>query len=116
MSCGCNKKKPHKGYVDFCETLNDPCNVTYCSPCPESDCITPMQGCAGAKDCEPIPVVPLMTREYRLCVDQNGCATRYPADCRNRFWPNFSHPRWLPCGCLYCTGSCCQKGGTNGLR
>ena len=38
----------------------------------------------------------------RLCCDQNGCCGMYPESCRNSFWPEFSHPRWLCCKDLYC--------------
>ena len=74
-----------------------------------SDQITPESGCSGQCGCEAIPEMPLCGREYRLCVDQNGCAARYPAACRNPYWPNFSHPRWLPCSSLYCSAKGCNN-------
>lgn len=51
---------------------------------------------------------------YRLCCDENGCCCMYPASCRNRFWPEFSHPRWLCCKDLYDGGGepcydCCPE-------
>lgn len=38
---------------------------------------------------------------YQLCCDENGCCCQYPAAWRNRFWPEFAHPRWLCCKELY---------------
>jgi len=95
------------------ERLTDPLmgtdQVIWYTPRQTGDCITPVSGCAETHDCTPIPAAPLCPREYRLCADQNGCATRYPADCRSLFWPDFCHPRWLPCSCLYCTRKCCTR-------
>lgn len=39
--------------------------------------------------------------EKELCCDCNGGCKCYDSDDRNDFWPHFSHPRWLPCDCLY---------------
>ncbi len=55
----------------------------------------------GRRGCAPIPIEPICPREYRLCVDANGCRAEYPVDCRDPFWPEFSHPRWLTCAELY---------------
>ena len=30
-----------------------------------------------------------------------SCSCQYPAAWRNRFWPEFAHPRWLCCKELY---------------
>lgn len=88
--------------------LTDHCSTVYYTAEHCQDHITPLQSCNSHCDCTPIPETPVCAREYRLCIDQNGCATRYPADCRSRFWPAFSHPRWLPCNALYCTGKGCR--------
>ncbi|MBC8558483.1 hypothetical protein [Fumia xinanensis] len=39
--------------------------------------------------------------KYRICCDANGCCCKYPCSCRNPFWPEFAHPRWLTCRDLY---------------
>ena len=73
-------------------------------PTVKNDCkIQPVSGCTG-KDCEWYPVEENCpdSREMRICRDQNGFCGMYPADCRNRFWPDFAHPRWLCCQDLYC--------------
>jgi hypothetical protein len=54
-------------------------------------------------------------RNIDICCDNNGCCCHYPAHCRNSFWPEFSHPRWLRCSELYngtsyenpCEQGCC---------
>ncbi len=112
MSCCNNVQDANIAAInDARSRLTDPLagssNAVYRTVNRQNECITPVRGCAQTCDCEPIPVEPLCPREYRLCTDQNGCATRYPADCRNLYWPNFAHPRWLPCNCLYCTCKCC---------
>ena len=114
MSCcsGNTSAAVNDAYNAAAETLNDNCTTVFYTPQQNRECITPTTACAETCDCQPIPEVPLCAREYRLCTDQCGCAARYPADCRNRFWPNFSHPRWLPCSCLYCTTNCCTKNNT----
>ena len=64
--------------------------------------ITPGNGCRNTPcECIPIPVDSPQT-EYEMCCDQNGCCKLYSKCCRNLFWPEFSHPRWLCCDLLYC--------------
>lgn len=48
-----------------------------------------------------IPIKSECETTYRCCCDQNGCCALFPADQRSAFWPEFSHPRWLPCKELY---------------
>lgn len=49
----------------------------------------------------------------RLCCDRNGTCCLYPESCRDGFWPEFSHPRWLCCKDLYSGenhyNSCCSE-------
>ena len=63
------------------------------------------EGCTGGCGQDPdIPVYDCTCQEevpYRLCCDENGRCCRYPANWRNSFWPEFSHPRWLCCQDLY---------------
>ncbi len=59
------------------------------------------------RDCEPIRTGACCKREYRICYDQNGCCAYFPADCRDKYWPSFAHPRWLCCKDLY-NGCPCQ--------
>lgn len=53
---------------------------------------------------------PPFTPEKRLCVnpgDDRPCIFRQ--ECRDCFWPIFTHPRWLCCETLYgcCREKCC---------
>ena len=54
------------------------------------------EGCTGGCGQDPdIPVYDCTCQEevpYRLCCDENGRCCRYPANWRNSFWPEFSHP------------------------
>lgn len=105
MACCGNRANHHGVLSDERERLRDDISsntTVFFTPSRNNERIRPVGGCCGAHNCTPIPVRPLCAREYRLCTDQNGCAAKYPADCRNLFWPNFAHPRWLPCSCLYC--------------
>ena len=82
-----------------CNTSRCRCNRSQstCSAKPVNGC----QDCSG--ECKWYPIeeteeeVPM-----RLCCDQNDCCGMYPESCRNSFWPEFSHPRWLCCKDLYC--------------
>ena len=76
------------------------------SPCGRG--VQPLSGCEGAqgRDCRPKYVGPCEKRVYRKCVNPDCTCALYPADCRNRFWPDFAKPRWLPCSDLYCSGGC----------
>lgn len=48
----------------------------------------------------------------RLCCDRDGGCCLYPERCRDGFWPEFAHPRWLCCKDLYSGenhyNSCCH--------
>ena len=59
--------------------------------------LTQVDGCSGRgeEDCG-------CDCTYRRCQDRNGFCGLYREDCRNLFWPEFSHPQWLPCNSLYC--------------
>ena len=37
----------------------------------------------------------------RICCNRDGTCCLYPEHCRDGFWPEFSHPRWLCCKDLY---------------
>lgn len=54
-------------------------------------------------DCAPIMLEPCSecARQRERCTDPNGCTGLYPVECRDGFWPSFSHPRWLCCADLY---------------
>ncbi|MCI8442838.1 MAG: hypothetical protein HFG27_09945 [Provencibacterium sp.] len=54
-------------------------------------------------DCAPILLGPSSEslRQRERCTDPNGCTGLYPVECRDGFWPSFSHPRWLCCADLY---------------
>ncbi len=105
MSC-CSRNDNAQARLRLAEDISNQCTTVFCSECKKTDSLDLRQGCENTYDCDPIPVNLIQAREYRLCTDQNGCMAQYPTDCRSRFWPTFSHPRWLPCGCLYCTGQC----------
>ena len=95
----------HASFQNTEHDLTENCNTVYQTACRQSSCITPQNSCPDAACCQPIPATPQRSREYRLCTDSDGCAAHYPTECRNLFWPDFSHPRWLPCRCLYCAGN-----------
>lgn len=72
--------------------------------------------CCGSPevDCKPIECVydsdyDENRPKYRICCNANGCCCKYPCSCRNPFWPEFAHPRWLCCRDLYNgeAESCC---------
>lgn len=114
-----------------CCSHSDSTSYTCNQPCPDLSAVTTpiavprrsperlvaTNGCCCAKDCAPILLSEECTRDYRKCSDHNGCSALYPADCRNQFWPDFSHPTWLPCHNLYCDKthgmgnehSCCRR-------
>ena len=56
----------------------------------------------------------------RICCDRDGTCCLYPEHCRDGFWPEFSHPRWLCCKDLYSGenhyDSCCQGNGSCGCE
>lgn len=71
----------------------DPCECT----------IKPINGCRGDCECKWFPVDERPAEvTMRRCCDQNGCCGMFPEKCRNIYWPDFSHPRWLCCKDLYC--------------
>lgn len=59
-------------------------------------------GCPRNSDCQWYPIEETCERKMRVCCDEDGCCGMYPEDCRNTFWPDFTHPRWLSCRELYC--------------
>lgn len=72
----------------------------------------PACGCSCGSDehcCAPRFCRPANEGEDRLqrCCDKNGCCCWYPAKCRNDFWPEFTHPRWLCCVDLYSENAGC---------
>lgn len=107
MICGCNNRARY-GCASAQARTND--NAQTANGCAvrtrANDCrIRPVSGCpTHANDCTWYPIEEECgaDRAMRICRDQNGCAGLYPADCRNTFWPDFAHPRWLCCRDLYC--------------
>lgn len=83
-----------------------------CCPLPSwkdsSEAASEEQGCEGMA-CKKESCAP----STRLCCDRDGSCCLYPARCRDGFWPEFSHPRWLCCKDLYSGenhyDSCCQE-------
>jgi len=79
--------------------------LTDCDPC----------DICGEQCCSPVACKQVIGGgNYRLCCDNSGCCCLYPASCRNKFWPEFSHPRWLCCKDLYDGGGepcydCCEE-------
>lgn len=73
-------------------------------------------GCKGVKhsccDREPTSCDPVdcdneaLERSYRVCCDRNGVCCKYSCRCRDPFWPEFAHPRWLCCAELYSGNDC----------
>ncbi len=39
--------------------------------------------------------------QFTVCCDPNGVCCFYNKCDRNKFWPEFAHPTWLPCKDLY---------------
>lgn len=56
------------------------------------------ENCCAPRCCETESTA---ENELQRCCDQNGCCCLYPAGCRNPYWPEFTHPRWLCCKDLY---------------
>ncbi|MDD6034215.1 MAG: hypothetical protein PUC47_12205 [Oscillospiraceae bacterium] len=73
----------------------------------DEDCCAPRR-CSSAHSSE---------SALRKCCDANGCCCYYPVRCRNPFWPEFTHPRWLCCTELYdgraesCHDCCAEEQG-----
>jgi len=42
--------------------------------------------------------------QLRTCCDMYRGCHQFIRCSRDRFWPNFAHPRWLPCRKLYRSG------------
>ena len=89
---GCEKCNCCNDYDDCCHD----CNRCDCDTCNKE------KTCCGMK-CQPFCCQSLATSpsSYRVCCDPNGTCCLYPCCCRNQFWPNFAHPRWLCCADLY---------------
>ena len=81
------------------------CNCNHGPTCEECK-ICPVSGCPeDSKNCEWYPIQweeDPNSRKLRLCCDESGCCGLFPEECRNTFWPDFAHPRWLCCKDLYC--------------
>lgn len=96
-SCGCGTNGGSGG--------NGP-GVCTSNPCSTSRNIAGIhadQSPAAGTDCTPIypEVSPLEQRSFRPCTDPNGCNGLFPVECRDGYWPCFTHPRWLCCRDLY---------------
>lgn len=107
--CSCGESSTVQDILTGEEAANLLKDTACCqNPCSTQQNIHNMQEnfcpCSGA-DCSPIypNPSPMAEREYRECVDPNGCTALYPAECRSTFWPSFAHPRWLCCSDLYCS-------------
>lgn len=52
-----------------------------------------------------------ITDERRICCNEDGEGCRFfDEECRDCFWPDFTHPRWLPCRILYgCCDGCNER-------
>ena len=99
MACCCNNRNG----------FNCGCNCCRKKTCMDDCRIQPVSGCRPNSDCcwYPVDVTSDNGRQMRLCCDQNGCCGMFPEDCRNTFWPDFAHPRWLCCKDLYCARRKC---------
>lgn len=109
MACACHRKH---NQIDFSEgnfapdisriANLIPQQATRNPNCAQPCTINPRSGCSRTP-CECIPIEqPAQEPQYQMCCDQNGCCKLYSKCCRNTFWPEFSHPRWLCCDILYC--------------
>ena len=97
MACCCNNRNRCNCGCNCCRKKMDECRIQ------------PVSGCRPNSDCcwYPVDVTSDNGRQMRLCCDQSGCCGMFPEDCRNTFWPEFSHPRWLCCKDLYCARRKC---------
>ena len=88
-----NMKRKRCGHHHCDENVNTECCRNEISSCekPKVKCSPICLGNIGSQN----------SVNYRTCVDSNGCAYKYPSCCRDPFWPNFTHPRWLSCSYLY---------------
>lgn len=119
MPCNCCRNKKNAVTADT-QIITDPSTgVTYSTapqgvcrtnPCSTRNNITAIQADqspAQGTDCSPFypePTAQDLLAERRPCTDQNGCTAFYRPECRDGFWPDFSHPRWLCCKDLYNAG------------
>ncbi|MCI8623239.1 MAG: hypothetical protein HFG26_06190 [Provencibacterium sp.] len=91
--CACNSK----------DCASD--NLCITQPCNTAENIASIQASyypEEGTDCAPILLESSEGSRIReRCTDPNGCTGLYPAECRDGFWPSFSHPRWLCCADLY---------------
>ncbi|MGI5894052.1 MAG: hypothetical protein ACOX6P_05590 [Candidatus Merdivicinus sp.] len=99
-SCGCCPHctpTPRRGWdVDYARDVAtaDSVSCTCNSVCPGTNCNdpdVPIYTCTGSNS----------RSRCRICCDQDGCCRIYPCSWRNKFWPEFCHPRWLCCRDLY---------------
>lgn len=106
MACCCNNQCCCCHCVPCCNCCKcNCCNCTTCRTCQECK-ICPVSGCPDdSKHCEWYPIKweeDPSEHKMRICCDESGCCGLFPEDCRNIFWPDFAHPRWLCCKDLYC--------------
>lgn len=78
-------------------TENTASSCCQCCSCVDQSCYETVEIPCTPIDCRAVE----RQLEYRVCCNPNGTCCRYPCCCRNRFWPNFAHPRWLCCADLY---------------
>lgn len=111
-NCGCTQTET------ACNTEAPSCGTLTSTPtgvCQSAPCSTQQNLAAIAENFVPAdgtdcsPLYPVLTAEdilanRRPCTDENGCTALYPAECRDGFWPDFAHPRWLCCRDLYNAG------------
>ncbi len=91
MSCNCRSHRKHEkpdGPLGMDSSLLIPL-------------IAGLSANSNTNDCSPLEHSLVCERKVERCCDQDGCCALYPANCRNEFWPEFSHPRWLCCKDLY---------------
>lgn len=111
MSCNCNKRHPNNWNIKNCDTrpiepreiCDDDCD---CHHHHHHGCGCGCGGCGGCKPidrctCTSEPVSQSRIGDEENCCDFNGGCGIFKTCCRNRFWPEFSHPRFLCCKDLY---------------
>lgn len=115
MPCQCNCSAAQTSAAeDIAAASSGTLSVTPTGVCRNSPCSTQQnldniaEGFAPADGTDCSPLYPVLTseqlleqRRYRSCTDENGCTALYPGECRDGFWPDFAHPRWLCCKDLY---------------
>lgn len=107
-SVGCSCACPVQSAVEtVCQcqlpVADNPCITNPCSTESNLAAIAASHYPEPGTDCAPIMLGPSCEniRQRERCTDPNGCTGLYPVECRDGFWPSFSHPRWLCCADLY---------------